>query len=84
MSGLQNVLGVPEITVGATHMKHTTCREQATEFFEEASSPSTPKNRLFKNMCNWMVSVNIPRFKLQTPEFLEKYYKHNIPEQSST
>jgi hypothetical protein len=37
-------------------------------------------------MCGWMVSVNITWFKLQIPEFwsfLEKYFKKNIPDQST-
>jgi hypothetical protein len=37
-------------------------------------------------MCNWMVSANIPWFKLQMAEFrsfLEKYCKQHIPHQST-
>jgi hypothetical protein len=42
MSGLQQKYFLfHEITVGATRTKLTTCKEQATEFFEEASALST-------------------------------------------
>jgi hypothetical protein len=40
-------------------MKHATCKEQATEFFEEASALNTDapifdlQKQFFKDMCNW-------------------------------
>jgi hypothetical protein len=90
MSGLQQKYWVfHEITVGATCMKCATCKEQATEFFEETSALNTdaaifnPKKRIFQGYGNWMVYVNIPWFKLQTAEFryfLEKYCKQHIPD----
>lgn len=53
MSGLQQKYWVfCEITVGSTCMKCATCREQGTECLKEADVPNTPKNELFKNMCN--------------------------------
>jgi hypothetical protein len=45
---------------------------------------SASRNKFFKDMCNWMVSVNIPWFKLQMPKFRSfwgKYYKQHIPDQ---
>jgi hypothetical protein len=81
-----------EITVGATCTKRATYKEQATEFFAEASAlnktqqSSTSRNEFFKIMCNWMVSANFPWIQLQMPEFRflpEKYYKQHIPNKST-
>jgi hypothetical protein len=47
---------------------------------------STSRHEFFKDMCNWMVSANIPLFKLQMPgfrSFLKKYCKQHIPDQST-
>jgi hypothetical protein len=93
MSGLRQKYWVfHEITVGATCTKHTTYKEQATQFFEEASAlkthqqSSTSGNEFFKDICNWMVSAKNPWFKLKMPKFwsfLEKYCKQHIPYQST-
>jgi hypothetical protein len=64
-----------EITVGATCTKRVTCKEQATEFFEEASALDIDaaifdlKKQFLRSMCKWIVSANIAWFKLQMPEF---------------
>jgi hypothetical protein len=47
---------------------------------------STSRNEFFKDMCNWMVSANIPWFKPQMPKFrsfLGKYWKQQILDQST-
>jgi hypothetical protein len=35
----------------------------------------TLRNKFFKGMCNWMVSMNISRFKLQMPDFFFFFWK---------
>jgi hypothetical protein len=52
----------------------------------QMQQPSISRNEFFKDMCNWMVSANIPWFKLQMPKFwslLEKYCTQHIPDQST-
>jgi hypothetical protein len=47
---------------------------------------STARNEFFKDICKWMVSVTIPRFKLQMPQFwlyLGKYCNQHIPDKST-
>jgi hypothetical protein len=70
-----------EITVGATFTKYTTYKEQATEFFEEASTLNRAAE-ILDLMCNWMVSANIPLFKFQMPKFWS-FWKSTANNQST-
>jgi hypothetical protein len=92
MSGLQQKYWVfHEITIGVTCPKRATCKEQAAEFFEEASALNTDaaildlKKRILQGYVQLDGAREHPWFKLQIPEFrsfLEKYCKQHIPDQS--
>jgi hypothetical protein len=73
-------------------MYETRYKEEATEFFEEGSALNIDaaifdlKKRIRQGYVHWMVSENIPSFKLQMSEFrsfLEEYRTQHVPDQST-
>jgi hypothetical protein len=73
-------------------MKRVTCKEQPTDFFEEASALNIDaaifdlKKKIFQGYVQLDGVNEYPRSKIQMPEFrffLENYYKRHVPDQSA-
>jgi hypothetical protein len=86
MSGLQQkYLVFQEVTVRTTCTKNKQLSYSKKQvLLTQMQQSSTPRCEFFKDMCNWMVSANIPWIKLPNDpilSFLEKYCKQYVPDQ---
>ena len=72
--------------------KHSRCVKRSAEndsrqrLLFEQTGPSSTVQSYFKDLCEMMVSCNIPLEKLKNPrfrQFLEKYTTHPVPDEST-